>query len=122
MSTWWFSATRSSKPPAPRPSAIGRSCASSTKSGSTRKVSEVSTPSAPRPTRAAVEHVGVLVRVARSTVAVAGDQLQPGHLRGQRGGDAAGAVGAGGDGAGQGLLGDVAHVVQAEARRARAGR
>ena len=59
-----------------------------------------------------LEDVGVVLGRGVDDLAGAGHQLQPGQLGGQAGGHAAGAVGAGRRGAGQGLLGDVAHVVQ----------
>ena len=63
-STWWCSSTRWSNPSSASSQPIGRSCASSTKSGSTRNVNVVSTPSAPRPTRATWRTSGSRVSVA----------------------------------------------------------
>ena len=63
-----------------------------------------------------VEDVRVLVAACLDYLAGSGDQLEAGELCGQAGGDATGAVGAGGHRPGQGLLGDVAHVVQAQAQ------
>ena len=62
-----------------------------------------------------VEDVGVLVAVARSTSPVPVTSSRPATCADSAGGDAAGAVGAGRDRAGERLLGDVAHVVQGQA-------
>ncbi len=84
VSTWWCAgdplveAVEASSQP------IGVSLASSTKSGSTRNVIVVSTPSAPRPSRANSRISGFSVSVARDDLAGAGDQLQPADLGGQR--------------------------------------
>ncbi len=64
-----------------------------------------------------VEDVGVLLGRGAEQLAGPGHQLEAHHLRGQPGSKAAGAMGAGRDGAGQGLVGDVAHVVQREPER-----
>ena len=96
MSTWWF--VRGHLVEAAErlgPSAIGCSCASSTNSGSTRKVIVVRMPSAPRPTRATSRTSAFSSRVGAEHLAVAGDQLEAGHLRASPAATPAGAVGAG---------------------------
>nr|WP_202978014.1 hypothetical protein [Nocardioides daphniae] len=67
------------------------------------------------PHPAQVEEVGVLRRVGPDDLTGAGDELEARELGRQAARRPAGAVGAGGDGSGQRLLRDVAHVVQRQA-------
>ena len=72
-------------------------------------------PSAPTPTRAAASTSGFSSAVATDDRAVAGDQAQAHDAAGDVAEVPAGAVGGGGGGAGDRLVGDVAHVLEGEA-------
>ena len=71
-------------------------------------------PESAEPEPGDLEDVRVLLGVRTEQVAVTGDQLQAGHLGAEGGLVTAGAVGPGGDRAGEGLLLDVAEVVQGQ--------
>ena len=100
---------------------IGASWAARVNSGSTRSVTEVRMPSAPRPIRASASTSGFSSASARSRVPSPGDHLEAGDLGAERGHPSSGPVGPGRDGTGDRLLVDVTHVVQRQAELLQGG-
>ncbi len=84
-------------------------------------VTEVRIPRAPSPSRATSRTSGFSSASARSSTPSPVTISRPGHLRAQRGHLAARAMGAGGDRTGDGLLGDVSHVVQRQVEALQGG-